>query len=385
MKRSLEYLLARILSFLNRIVPKKKNLIVFYDSLNEELSDNTEAIYRYIIQHDIEKKYIKKILLANGKNKNSKIVCAIQYMRAKYVFYSFGDLRIKPSRKQIVVNQWHGSPLKTVGKLSKDESIKKERTDNFTFLLASSELFKKPLAKAFGCEEDKVKIAGQARNDYLFEEGKSLYYLNALKGDEYEKTILWMPTFRISNDGRFKDSTKINTETLLPIFGTFKELEKLNSYLREKNVLLVIKIHHYAMFEKKNYSNIKYVTNDDLEKYQTVLYSFVKDFDSLVTDYSSIFADYCLLNKPMGFTLDDYEEYKKERGFSIDDPMQYMAGHHIMNINDFYDYTCDLRNNSDKYEKKRKRVMKIMNEYASDNCKRLCILTGISFNQKKGK
>ena len=175
------------------------------------------------------------------------------------------------------------------------------------------------------------------------------------------------------------DSSVVNEETLLPIFSTFKELDELNVYLKKNNVLMVIKIHHYANFKSGKYSNIKYVTNDDLEKNKTKLYSFVKDFDSLVTDYSSIFPDYILLDRPIGFTIDDYEIYKKERGFSIEDPIQYMAGNHIKNIDDFYGYIDDLVRERDDYASERKRVNRIMNKYGNGSCERLCKLVGIKF------
>lgn len=379
-KRRIEYLLARILSVINILIPKDGYLIVFYHTA-ESFGDNTEAIYNYISKKDRQNKYKKEVLLPMINKRHTKIYCAWRYMRARYVFFSYGDTKIRPTKNQIVINQWHGSPLKTVGKLTKDKSFSREKLDSFTYLLSSSELFIKPLAKAFGCEEEKVKIVGQARNDYLFGKERSLYFENTLKGSEYAKTVLWMPTFRVSKDSRFVDSSAVNEETLLPIFSKFKELDKLNAFLAKNNVLMVIKIHHYANFKSQEYSNIKYVTNDDLEKTKTKLYSFVKDFDSLVTDYSSIFPDYILLDRPIGFTVDDYEIYKKERGFSIKDPIQYMAGNQIKNIDDFYGYIDDLVYGKDKYKNERGRVNKIMNKYGNGNCERLCKLAGIKFDQ----
>lgn len=46
------YCFARIASAINEIVPKDENLILFYDSNNTEVVDNTEAIYNYIKQND---------------------------------------------------------------------------------------------------------------------------------------------------------------------------------------------------------------------------------------------------------------------------------------------------------------------------------------------
>lgn len=382
MKRQIEYFMARILSVINILIPKRKNLIVFYDSMNKVLLDNTEAIYSYIAKNDKQNKYKKIVLLPKSNKKHNKIYCSLIFMRAKYVFYSFGDLRIKPSNKQIVINQWHGSPVKSIGKLTKYKDYKKEKIDNFTFLISSSKLFLEPLEKAFNCKKEKVKIIGQARNDYFYDSTQTNYFNTVLNGNSYNKTIIWMPTFRISEDKRFVDSLSINGETLLPIFSTASELEELNNYLKQKNVLVAIKIHGHASFREMVFSNIKYITNDDLIANETKLYSLIKDFDSLITDYSSVFTDYYLLNKPIGFTLDDYVSYEKERGFSIKNPKKYMAGFYINNINDYYKYISNLVENKDNYVMQRNSVKKIMNKYEKGNCERLCKLANISFEEK---
>ena len=379
MKRKINYILARILSVINVFFPKDKNLIFFYDSMNQILLDNTEAIYSYIVEHDKNNKYKKVVLIAKSKDKPSKIKCAYYFMRAYYVFLSFGDLRIRPANNQIVVNQWHGSPIKTIGKLTKYEDYKNETLDNFTYIICSSKLFVEPFAKAFGCNPNKVKILGQARNDYLFNRDISDFYKFDLSGNNYNKCIIWMPTFRISEDNRFKDSNMINEETMLPIFSTFEELNKLNSYLNELNILLVIKSHGHASIVKKDYTNIRYITNDDLIRTNTKLYLLVKDFDALITDYSSIFTDFYLLNKPVGFTVDDYDSYMNERGFAIKDPKQYMTGSLINNSNDFYNYISNVSNGIDDFEEQRVKMNRVMNKYDNDNCKRLCELTNLKF------
>lgn len=45
------------LSYLNKIIPKNKFQILFYDSLHNFLDDNTEAVYSYLKVHDTENKY----------------------------------------------------------------------------------------------------------------------------------------------------------------------------------------------------------------------------------------------------------------------------------------------------------------------------------------
>lgn len=376
MKRKISYLCARFFSIVNIFIPKKENLILFYDSMNSVLWDNTEAIYSYIEEKDINKKYKKIVFLS--KNERNKLKCIWYFLRAKYIFLSFGDLRIKPTQKQIIVNQWHGAPIKSIGKLTKCDDYHREKLDNFTYCICTSDLFKPVFEKAFGCSTEKVVVLGQARNDYLFKNFNIDEYWKEFSN--YKKKIIWMPTFRVSKDKRFKDSSKINEETMLPIFEKKGDLEKLNLYLKEENILLVIKIHAHADFKDLEYSNIKFLTNDDLINKKVRLYEFINAFDALITDYSSVFVDFYLINKMVAFTMDDYDDYLNNRGFSVSDPKQYMIGKHIYIIDDFYEFINDVKKNNDEYSPKRKEVSKLLNKYEDNlNCERLVKLCGIEF------
>jgi CDP-glycerol glycerophosphotransferase (TagB/SpsB family) len=378
-KRNIMYAIARFLSLINRIIPKNKKLILFYDSMNECLTDNTEAIYNYI--HNKSTKYKLVSCIPNCKKKDINTVGTIRgvltYLRATYVFYSFGDFRIQPSKKQIVINQWHGAPIKAIGKITNQEIYQKERLDNFTYLTSTSPLFSKVMQKAFDCDKDKIIPIGQARNDYLFSDKEVLSYLN-IKKEKYKKLILWMPTFRVSKDKRFFDSEIKNKETLLPILESTNDLIKLNDLLCDENIFLVIKIHEHSDFNKIDFSNIKSITNREILPKGVKLYEFVKEFDALITDYSSIFVDYLILNRPIGFTLDDYNSYLENRGFSIDNPINMMPGHHILNYEDFINFILDISNSYDKYEIDRYNILKLTNSYYDNkNCERLIKLAGI--------
>ncbi|MEC2340578.1 CDP-glycerol glycerophosphotransferase family protein [Weizmannia sp. CD-2023] len=374
------YIIARMLSVLNQLIPKNKHIILFYDSMNPYLQDNTEAIYNYI-RHT--RKLNKKLFccVPNSKVREKNIVGIYRgvliFLRAKYVFYSFGDFRIKPSKGQMVINQWHGAPIKAIGKMMNDNIYQKEKLDNFTFLLATSPLFANVLSKAFDCNKNKIKIIGQARNDYLFSKKDGLAGIDIQK-ENYSKMILWMPTFRVSKDNRFHDAEIKNKETLLPILKTVNDLKSLNYFLNSVNVLLVIKIHSHAMFNRINLSNIKVITNDDIYPKGIKLYEFVKEFDALITDYSSVFIDFLLLDKPIGFTLDDYESYLENRGFSIEEPIKIMPGHHIFNYEDFSSFIKDVALSVDIYKERRKEVLKLTNSFVdAENCARLLELVGI--------
>ena len=319
-----------ILSYANQYTKKDDCKILFYDSGRSSLEDNAEAFYSWLKDNGYEEKYKIVICVPSEKNRNEilnyvpvGIVRGIyEYLRAKYVFFSFGDFRIRPSCDQKVINLWHGTPLKKIGKLSYDKNVSIEKTDNFNFILASSDLFVPIMAQAFGCTVDKVKVLGHARNDYLFSCNHVLEKI-VLDYQKYSKCILWMPTFRQSKDDRFIDSISSNSETLLPILDVYEKLIKFDEVLQALNVLLVIKVHPYAKFKNVQLKNILMLTNEDILPKGMKLYEFVINFDALLTYYSSIYFDYMLLDRPIGFTLDDYQSYADNRGFVFENAIDF--------------------------------------------------------------
>lgn len=375
--RQAAILILKLFSVINSIFPKNERKILLYDSAREFLDDNTEAFYSWLKREGYDKKYKISVYVANQKGNNSEykntglVKGVFEFLTSKYVFFSFGDFRIRPSKKQIVVNQWHGTPAKCIGKLTNDEKYQKEKLDNFTYILASSELFVPIMAKAFGCHEDKVMVMGNARNDYLFSSKDALSAVG-IERSKYKKIMLWMPTFRQSSDERFHDGDTEVSETMLPILTKNLDLQKLDDYLYELNVLLVIKIHPLALFKENRFRNIITVTNNDIIPKGVRLYEFVKEFDALITDYSSIYFDYLILNRPIGFTLDDYEKYRSTRGFVFDNMIEYMPGHHIYSFEDLKQYISDVKTGSDRYEEQRNKYKDLFQKYTDDhNCERL--------------
>lgn len=383
--RNLLLFIMTALSFVNRFIPKKKTQILFYDSGRDYLDDNTEAFYTWLRQQGLESKYKMICCVPRERTKHpfsdyepvGALKGILAFLTSGYVFYSFGDFRIKPSKKQIVVNQWHGTPLKKIGKLTYDKSYQSEKLDNFTYLLVSSDIYVPIMAQAFGCSVKKIKVIGNARNDYLFSDKDALTPVHIDK-KLYKKLILWMPTFRKSVGSRFSDGNTETSETMLPVLDTYGALEKIDGYLQETGVLLVIKIHPMAVFKRNNYRNILTVTNDDLLTKGVKLYEFIKEFDALLTDYSSVFCDYLLLDRSMGFTLDDYEKYENSRGFILNHFREYLPGYLIYTPEDIKNYIDNVVQEKDLYTEKRAKITPVFNKYTDGkNCSRLAQSVGL--------
>lgn len=378
-----------ILSLLNKIVPKFCNQVFFCESVPGEFHDNSRAVYDYLLESRSEKPY-RYIIAVTDKKANQhlkkrntiivgRIVGIWYFLFSKYCFYSYSFYKIKPAKKQIVINQWHGTPLKAIGAISKDAINAGEKSNNFTYLLSAAPLFHEVFETAFECSKEKILCCGHTRTDVFFRMGLEKTILGL---DAFSKTVIWMPTFRTSIDGRHNDLGKNydykKSETLLPLYNTFQELERLNEWLVQKNMLLIIKIHSISPCSNFNFSNIRLYKDADLNKKKVSLYALIRETDALITDYSSVYFDYLLLNRPIGFIIDDINLYSEKRGFVLNPVLEYMPGMHIENQSDFISFLGTIINETDIHETQRKKVNHLCNYYRDgNNAKRLVDIIGL--------
>jgi CDP-glycerol glycerophosphotransferase (TagB/SpsB family) len=118
---------------------------------------------------------------------------------------------------------------------------------------------------------------------------------------------------------------------------------------------------------KQKFSNIKIVRDEELADNGIQLYQFIPHTDALVTDYSSISADYMLLNKPMIYILDDYDEYRKSRGIYSENVLELMPGYHVFNLEELKEAIIEICRGVDKYKNKRNELLPKFHTY-QDGC-----------------
>ena len=137
------------------------------------------------------------------------------------------------------------------------------------------------------------------------------------------------------------------------LFNSLNSLKEFNDYLKKINSLVILKIHHLQKNERvfsEVYSNILFVSDENINQLGFQLYQFIPLTDALITDYSSISADYMLLNKPMIFILDDYEQYNKSRGIIPDNAKELWTGDQVYTIDELINAMNDIVSGKDKYE-----------------------------------
>ena len=113
------------------------------------------------------------------------------------------------------------------------------------------------------------------------------------------------------------------------------------------------------------------MTQNDLESWQATIYDIMKIADAMVTDYSTIGFDFMLLDRPIGYTIDDMKDYKL--GFSVPNAMELMPGMKIENIDGLKDFIGSVANGRDEFAEERGRVSRLVHDYPDgNNCRRLC-------------
>ena len=364
------------LSFINALLPKRENRIVLYG--RQMLNDNLEALLMHLIKGEYSKKYKVYCLLADSKPfkkysvnniifEENAIISIYYLFTSKYIFHthSLSIATFKPQVGQVIFNLWHGSPLKYMGDLNTEDSIM-QKSD--TYFLTTSDFFI-PINKfSYGHNIEQLYVTGNPRNDLLFSKKKVLEMLK-IDTNLFSKVIMFMPTFRRS-DVISKNDSDID----FPILNK-DNIELFNRYLESKNILLIIKPHPYQNsldFLQKKYSNINIYSNGDLSSADVSLYELLGHVDCLLTDYSSVYFDFLITQKPIGFVLDDYENYSNNRGFVVDNPLDIMPGKKIYSITDLKQFLSDLIVEKDNYIEDRMRVNNLVNKYKdNNNCKRI--------------
>ena len=367
MNKNLKTLFFKISNFtskLNTMIPKKRNRIVIYS--NWGFRDNIRTLYQYLVDNGYQDKY--EIVCASNnfyhleRDSSVKFVSLYHglyyFLTSKYFFYSFGKYPIKPSNNQMVVNLWHGMPLKKIGNL--ENGMENIDYNFFTKLVSSSDLFTPIMKAAFNANDEQMLIVGNIRNDELFEKEK-------------DSNIIWMPTYR--NSKNYHDSQDAIIFSLDDL-----EFNRMNNLLAEYEYHLYIKLHpleeSHLKF-KNNYSNIHMLSEDIISERYDTLYKFLGTTSALITDYSSVFLDYYLLNRPVAFTINDYEEYKEKRGFVFDDVKSLMAGPTIGNLDELMKFLFSVMKSEDEFYTDRNKVNSIVNSIQRDFTKTLLENVGI--------
>ena len=147
------------------IIPKDSNLIIFAGSSGQRYCDNSRYLFEYFLKNskfqcywltNNEDTYISKNkFIPNSILFSHSFYSLLIFIRAKYVIIDSGRGDVSPyylsNIKKIVIQLWHGVPIKRVGFLDSKENHAEylKETKNYNYLICSSEKEKKILSDSF--------------------------------------------------------------------------------------------------------------------------------------------------------------------------------------------------------------------------------------------
>ena len=347
-------------------LPGKK--IIYFESV-PDLSDSTKAVFDEMLARGLDKKY-NFIWLVSDCNNNFPA-----FRSTKYV-----DRKTLQNRTKL--NLWLQQRTKCL--ISCNDFLQKVRDDQTSFYITHGTAIKRT-AKGYVVPEgidyvltgsdraSEINAAdmegdinvfrglGYPRNDELQTANRDLH--ECLEGD-FEKVIVWYPTFRQHKNG--KNIT--GASNALPILHDAQQAVKLNEIAKKYKTLIVMKPHFaqdLSYISGHDLENIRFIKDDFFPENKLSSYEFVGSCDALITDYSSIYYDFLLCDKHVAVVWEDIDEYRANPGFSVDVDYYLKGAEKIYNMEDFEAFIRHVATGEDPLKAERAEINALVN-YASD-------------------
>lgn len=365
----------RFIEMVFGILPLRDRII--FES-HPDLACNTYPVFRYLLDRGLNKKY-EMIWLVNDetrykecKDENVSYVniepqdiferLRLMYLlsTAKALVYSNRILGKKNSR-QISIFLSHGSVIKKLKGYYEVE-------DKCDFMLNQSEFFSRINSEQLCVSPNKLVCLGFPRNDYLFRQRDVLTRILDTN-IRHKKMIVWLPTYR-KHKNVVGPVDEVNSKNNgIPFLDSHANIDKLNRYLNQYGLLLVIKPHpvqDVSCWKNELASNIVFVNDEILSENQIQLYELLSQSDALISDYSSVYFDYLLTDRPIGLVIQDLNQYQNTRGFALENPLEILKGEYISSLNDLLTFLENVRLGIDRCGPERDRIKHLTNYHQDD-------------------
>ncbi|MCI9182838.1 MAG: teichoic acid biosynthesis protein TagF [Acholeplasmatales bacterium] len=378
--------------FINLFFKNKKLLNMIIIESHNDFDCNGGAFYDYLVKNNYNEKYKIIWLLKNKKRKlkekNVKQLYLFKpsFRKAYYIcrakFFTFDNTytaKIRPD--QITIYFTHGAvSLKNCyGQIHIPDAV--------NYILSPSKNYDEVLCKQYGILYPDTRFIhpGFPCHDVLYQDIPN--ELEKITTKKYNKIILWMPTFR-KGGGYKRNDSLVDQRFGIPLIDTEEELKLLQDFLKERNNLLIIKIHPKqdlnTIKSLYNQENIIILTGKKMKDLNLDNYRLFKSCDAIISDYSAVAFSFLLLNKPIGFILSDLKEYKL--GVSVENIEDYLVGPSIYTFEDFVNFVDDVDKEKDTFAEKREELIDFLYKYKDGNsCKRIVEILGLDDERESVK
>ncbi len=307
---------------LQKLIPRKKNVWIFGAWYGTRYSDNSKALYLYVVKNHPNIKAIwltrndgllDEIKRSGGVSYLTNSFSGIYYsLLAKNVLVSSGkrDINYLFINGANWIQLWHGNPMKKIGlddKFSPINSFFQRKMVpfvfpficefNYRFVVSNAAVFSDKMSSAFKVPLSGIMETGCPRNDIFYSEEMDGFNEQLRKRYKDCKIIYYLPTFR-SHD---------SVKSLFTLQDYSRG--KLEDFLIKENMVFVSKGHYVdnQLNPDNGNSDGRLISLSD--KKVSDINFMLKDADALITDYSGAYFDFLLTEKPIIFAAFDLEDY----------------------------------------------------------------------------
>ncbi len=342
--------------------------IVIFES-NPDYCDNARSVFERLVELGFNKKN-KLVWFVKNKEKfndiNIENVLFVDYADKKMIRYyqlfakyivDCNRFIYKRNKYQVRIHLSHGTPIKYTPEYN-------QQCGKVDYVIQISDFFTNYNKDLFHVSSNQLKSLGFPRNDILLKNNSHIFFPDIKR----KKTICWFPTYR---NHLAHSSGKNALPYGIPAVNNEEELKKLNKYLKEKEVLLVIKLHpaeDTTILKKLDFEYIKLIDDSIFDQDHSILYHYLANVDALITDYSSLYYDFLLTKKPIGMAVSDIKEYVKTTNliFDIDEFEDKLPAEYIYDFNDLLKFIDNISKGKDLSYEKRMAKGKIYQKYFDD-------------------
>ncbi len=353
----------------------KDNKIRIGFSSFPDYSGNSKALFKALLLRNLDNYelvwFVKDIKIKEKlQNIGINVFCEQdsnfndEFYKTQIVFLTHSDYVTMKSDNQIFIGLWHGLSPKRTGN-SLDTPSAKEFANIYSnacdYLIAPSEFGRVIYSYIFKKITDDILIFPQPRYEFLkISNGKeNLEKILNINLNNFNKLIMYAPTFRIGNNEKTGNISNINIINL----KKYNEKE-LVDFLKKNNYLLILKMHpsEESILNIKENENIVILKDSIMQEKLITINEVLNCIDLLITDYSSIYIDYINLLRPILFLNTDIKEYNKDRGLLFNSNAIWYPGPIVNDINNFCKQTKKLLTDKNYYDKERINFNSLVNE-----------------------
>lgn len=411
-QRVKEEIINIIYFFINRLIAKRENYILFiphinssidnYDILNPD-SDNVLTLFNSILKDEKLKKlhlflgyynedkldeyraYCQKnsIHVVSYYNVSNILDLYNAFCKCNLIFTdeTFRDYPLKTkSQKVVCLNYYAGFMKNDFFRIKEHGGFKhllkeqKRMKKYYDFVLSTSDL-----SCMFLTVEDCVYYGntlplGFPRNDIFYQDNSALRKrIHETVGFDFDHIITYVPTHRDYEN--IEREEFYNEEDCKPrtLFGSISkdEFELIEQTLEATNSIVLAKVHPMQVRDNiiQN-SSMRIIYYHNLVKTVTTsLNPILAITDCLITDYTTAVYDFAHANKPIIYYFYDIEKYVGTRGLFINPIDPICMGNITYSVKDLCSQILEFAAGVDKYKDKRSVISDLLIRNRDGNSK----------------